>query len=136
MGHGHLRERYNAKARQSGWGTRRRPDGRRPLGRGRSANPHADGGTSAKIDSNADVIVPKTEEEKERERKEKMKAQLIAESESKWNSKKKKRLEKYIDKKLKQEERVHLFEKLAKTQTEVSNTFQLQSSATLGTRKP
>ncbi|KAI5825792.1 P-loop containing nucleoside triphosphate hydrolase protein [Schizophyllum commune Tattone D] len=122
---GHLRERYNAKARQSSVG------GKKKAKRARGAA-EAD----APADTNADIVTPKTDEEKERERKERMKEQLIAESDSKWNAKKKKRLEKYIDKKLKQEERVHLFEKLAKSQSEVSNVLQLQSSATLGTRKP
>ncbi|KAI5896491.1 P-loop containing nucleoside triphosphate hydrolase protein [Schizophyllum commune H4-8] len=122
---GHLRERYNAKARQSSVG------GKKKAKRARGAA-EAD----ALADTNADIVTPKTDEEKERERKERMKEQLIAESDSKWNAKKKKRLEKYIDKKLKQEERVHLFEKLAKSQSEVSNVLQLQSSATLGTRKP
>ncbi|KAI4520606.1 P-loop containing nucleoside triphosphate hydrolase protein [Schizophyllum commune Loenen D] len=122
---GHLRERYNAKARQSSVG------GKKKAKRARGAAE-----VDAAADTNADIATPKTDEEKERERKERMKEQLIAESDSKWNAKKKKRLEKYIDKKLKQEERVHLFEKLAKSQSEVSNVLQLQSSATLGTRKP
>ncbi|KAL1748410.1 P-loop containing nucleoside triphosphate hydrolase protein [Schizophyllum fasciatum] len=122
---GHLRERYNAKGRQSSMGPKKKSK------RARDALSDPEGGA----DSNADIIVPKAKEDKEKERKEKMKEQLIADSDSKWNAKKKKRLEKYIDKKLKQEERVHLFEKLAKTQSEVSNVLQLQSSATLGTRK-
>ena len=82
---GHLRERYNAKARQSSVG------GKKKAKRARGAAE-----VDAAADTNADIVTPKTDEEKERERKERMKEQLIAESDSKWNAKKKKRLEKYI----------------------------------------
>lgn len=51
------------------------------------------------------------------------------------NSKKKKRLEKYIDKKLKKEERIVLFEKLSQSQAQLKSTLHLQSSSTLGTGK-
>ncbi|PFH53904.1 hypothetical protein AMATHDRAFT_136330 [Amanita thiersii Skay4041] len=84
------------------------------------------------VDSNAEIILPKSKEQKEMERKERLKNDIISQSESKWTSKKKKRLEKYIEKKLKKEERVQIFQKLAQTQTEVSQ-LQLQSSSTLGT---
>nr|VWP00591.1 N/A [Ganoderma boninense] len=60
---------------------------------------------------------------------------MLAESNSKANSKKKKRLDKYIDKKLKQEERLVLFDKLSKSQAQASSALNLQSSATLGTGK-
>ncbi|EIW64851.1 P-loop containing nucleoside triphosphate hydrolase protein [Trametes versicolor FP-101664 SS1] len=87
-------------------------------------------------DPNATIVVPKTEEEKEQERKLKMREEMLAELDSKANSKKKKRLDKYIEKKLKQEERVDLFEKLSKSQAQASAALHLQSSATLGTGKP
>ncbi|OCH91848.1 P-loop containing nucleoside triphosphate hydrolase protein [Obba rivulosa] len=87
-------------------------------------------------DANAEIIVPKSQEQKELERREKLKQELLAQSESKVNSKKKKRLEKYIEKKLKQEERLVLFEKLSKTQAQLSTALQLQSSSSLGTGKP
>lgn len=61
--------------------------------------------------------------------------QLIAQSNSRMNSKKKKRLDKYIDKKLKHEERLMLFEKLSQSQSQLTSTLHLQSSSTLGTGK-
>ncbi|KAI8995457.1 P-loop containing nucleoside triphosphate hydrolase protein [Trametes punicea] len=87
-------------------------------------------------DPNAPIIVPKSEEEKEKEQKRKMREEMLAQLNSKASSKKKKRLDKYIEKKLKQEERLALFEKLSKSQAQASTALQLQSSATLGTGKP
>ncbi|KAG6910680.1 hypothetical protein DXG01_008724 [Tephrocybe rancida] len=87
------------------------------------------------VDPNANVLAPKSKEVKDQERREKIKQELAAQSDSKWNSKKKKRLEKYIDKKLKKEERVILFEKLAQTQAEIPSSLFLQTSSTLGTGK-
>ncbi|GAW05713.1 P-loop containing nucleoside triphosphate hydrolase protein [Lentinula edodes] len=100
------RERYNAKARQATAG------GSKKKGKIGKRNPHINDKTPDS-DPNALFHTPKTNEEKELDRKEKLKQELVAQSESKWTSKKKKRLEKYIDKKLKKEERVHLFEKLS-----------------------
>ncbi|KAI0031388.1 P-loop containing nucleoside triphosphate hydrolase protein [Vararia minispora EC-137] len=87
-------------------------------------------------DANADVLERKTDEAKEAGRRAKMRQQLLEESTSKASSQKKKRLDKYIDKKLKKEERLELFEKLVKTQAQLSSTLHLQSSATLGTGRP
>ncbi|EJD50705.1 P-loop containing nucleoside triphosphate hydrolase protein [Auricularia subglabra TFB-10046 SS5] len=49
------------------------------------------------------------------------------------SAKKKKRLEGYINKKLKKEERLELFEKLAASQAQISDSTKLQASASLGT---
>ncbi|KAI0662646.1 P-loop containing nucleoside triphosphate hydrolase protein [Cubamyces menziesii] len=87
-------------------------------------------------DPNAPIVIPKSEEEREKERKLKMREEMLAGLDSKANSKKKKRLDKYIEKKLKQEERLALFEKLSKSQAQASAALQLKSSATLGTGKP
>ncbi|KAG5648122.1 hypothetical protein DXG03_006076 [Asterophora parasitica] len=87
------------------------------------------------VDSNASIVVTKSKEQKDIERREKLRQELAGQSDSKWNSKKKKRLEKYIDKKLKKEERVLLFEKLAQTQAEIPSSLHLQTSSSLGTGK-
>lgn len=133
---GHTRERYNAKARQS------------------STKPHkrakfTAGGDEHAEDPNAAILPMKSEEEKILQRKNKMiqevclfpinypalnliLSKLLEQSESKFTSKRKKRLEKYIgslqqlsnfvctkilspflqDKKLKKEERVQVMGKL------------------------
>ncbi|KAJ3513040.1 hypothetical protein NLJ89_g3170 [Agrocybe chaxingu] len=115
---------FNAKARQSSVGSRKK---------GKAKNKAAKA-EEPRSNSNADVLPPKSKEEKDDDRREKLLQELAAQSESKWNTKKKKRLEKYIDKKLKKEERVLVFEKLAKTQASLSSSL-LQSSSTLGTGK-
>ncbi|KAJ8518483.1 hypothetical protein ONZ45_g4442 [Pleurotus djamor] len=117
---GHTRPRFNAKARQSTAGKTRK---------------HKRQEIDTQ-DSNAEIIALKSQEDKERDRKERLKLQIIVESESKWNTKKKRRLEKYIDKKLKKEERTHIFEKLSKSQAELPSTLDLHTSSTLGTGKP
>jgi ATP-dependent RNA helicase DHX37/DHR1 len=94
---------WNAKARQSTAGGRKK-------GKLKRKRSEVDDDNE---DSNALMHTPATKEEKEDSRRERMKAELIAQAESKWTNKKKKRLEKYIDKKLKKEERVHILEKLA-----------------------
>ncbi|KAK0504014.1 P-loop containing nucleoside triphosphate hydrolase protein [Armillaria luteobubalina] len=114
------RERHNAKARQSTAGSRKKGKRKR----------QDDTETG---DANALIHVPKTSEERELTRREKLKQELIAQGDSKWSSKKKKRLENYIDKKLKKEERVQILEKLSQSQAQITNTLHLQSSSTLGT---
>ncbi|KAK7056793.1 putative ATP-dependent RNA helicase DHR1 [Paramarasmius palmivorus] len=114
------RERYNARARQSQAGSHKRKK-------------HNKGNTEETPDANTIIHVPKTKEEKELDRKERLKQELISQSSSKWNSKKKKRLDKYIEKKLKKEERVQIFEKLSQSQAQISSSLELQSSSTLGT---
>ncbi|KAF5369365.1 hypothetical protein D9758_002690 [Tetrapyrgos nigripes] len=109
-------ERFNAKARQSIAGSHKK-------------NKHKRSKSEA-VDANEEVYIPKTQEEKELDRKEKLKQQA-----SNWTSKKKKRLEKYIEKKLKKEERVHIFEKLSQSQAQIPSSLHLQSSSTLGTGK-
>lgn len=121
--------RHNAQARQSTAGSRKK-------GKKKRAEPSDTSRTAAadSIDPNADIIVPKSKEQKDDERKERLLKELVAQSESKVSSKKKKRLEKYIDKKLRQEERLQLFEKLAQTQATMPS-LELHSSSTLGTGK-
>ncbi|KIJ64431.1 hypothetical protein HYDPIDRAFT_28376 [Hydnomerulius pinastri MD-312] len=118
-----VRERYNAKARQSSAGSRKKAK-RRDIATA-PAQP---------ADPNAAIIVPKSKEEKESERKERLVQELAAQSDTKVSSKKRKRLEKYIDKKLRKEERLVIFEKLAHTQASMPS-LDLQSSSTLGTGK-
>ncbi|KAJ7109727.1 P-loop containing nucleoside triphosphate hydrolase protein [Mycena crocata] len=84
-------------------------------------------GSHAVPDPNAEILVPKTKEAQELEKKEKLRAELAAQSDSKWNTKKRKRLDKYIA--------LLIFEKLSKSQAALPTTLHLQSSATLGTGK-
>lgn len=51
------------------------------------------------------------------------------------SSKKKKRLESYVNKKLKQERRMDLFKSLAASQDELTSSLQLQPSSSLGSRQ-
>ncbi|KAJ4482133.1 P-loop containing nucleoside triphosphate hydrolase protein [Lentinula aciculospora] len=121
------RERYNAKARQATAGGSKK--------RRKVKQTTLVGDNAQDADPNALFHTPKTKEEKELDRKEKLRQELTAQSESKWTSKRKKRLEKYIDKKLKKEERVTLFEKLSQSQAQLPSSIHLQSSSTLGTGK-
>ncbi|KAH9936289.1 P-loop containing nucleoside triphosphate hydrolase protein [Fomitopsis serialis] len=123
------RQRYNAKARQSTVG------GSSHKKRGKRNAKDAQDQTVTDENPNAEIVVPKSVEQKELDRREKLRHELLAQQDSKASGKKKKRLEKYIEKKLKQEERVDLFEKLSKSQAKLSTALQLQSSATLGTGK-
>ncbi|KAH9841541.1 P-loop containing nucleoside triphosphate hydrolase protein [Rhodofomes roseus] len=123
------RQRYNAKARQSTvGGSSHKKKGKR---KAKDTQDH----DVQEENPNAEIVVPKSSEQKELDRKEKLRQELFDQQNSKASSKKKKRLEKYIDKKLKQDERVEIFEKLSKSQAQLSTTLQLQSSATLGTGK-
>ncbi|KAF8176995.1 P-loop containing nucleoside triphosphate hydrolase protein [Pholiota molesta] len=116
-----VRESYNAKARGSTAGSRKKG---KPKKKSKSEQ-------LEQQDPNAAILTQKSQEDKDKNgRKNFFKSQ----SESKWTSKKKKRLEKYIDKKLKKEERLVIFDKLAKTQASMSSAI-LQSSSTLGTGK-
>ncbi|EKM60771.1 uncharacterized protein PHACADRAFT_203923 [Phanerochaete carnosa HHB-10118-sp] len=121
----YTRERHNARARQSTASQRKK--GKRKAISSPVEEPD--------YDPNAEVIVSKSEEQRQLDRKERLKHELLAQQDSKVNSKKKKRLEKYIDKKLKQEERVALFEKLSKSQARGTSALGLKSSSTLGTGK-
>ncbi|KAI6044780.1 P-loop containing nucleoside triphosphate hydrolase protein [Pisolithus marmoratus] len=119
--------RHNARARQSTAGSRKK-------GKKKRNEPSDTSVNADSLDPNADIVVPKSKEQKDNERKERLLKELVAQSESKVSSKKKKRLEKYIDKKLRQEERLQLFEKLAQTQATMP-TLELHSSSMLGTGK-
>ncbi|KAG6843905.1 hypothetical protein H0H87_011894 [Tephrocybe sp. NHM501043] len=114
---------------------RARSSGSRKKGKAKRARKPEGEHEANEVDPNASVLAPKSKEVKDHERREKLREELAAQSDSKWNSKKKKRLEKYIDKKLKKEERVVLFEKLAQTQAEIPSSLYLQTSASLGTGK-
>lgn len=96
-----VRERYNAKARQSCPGSFKK--GKRPR--------HAPTVSEETVDPNAEILTLKSREQKEKERKERLVqevspkyrdvaflplVQLTAQSESKVTSKRRKRLEKYI----------------------------------------
>ncbi|KAJ7095872.1 P-loop containing nucleoside triphosphate hydrolase protein [Mycena belliarum] len=120
------REKFNSKARQSTAGPSRKK------GKNKSKSVQGSGTTP---DPNAEILVPRTKEELEQQKKEKLRAELAAQSDSKWNSKKRKRLDQYIEKKLQKEERVVILEKLAQSQATLPSTVHLQSSATLGTGK-
>ncbi|KAI9443209.1 P-loop containing nucleoside triphosphate hydrolase protein [Lactarius indigo] len=116
-------ERFNAKARRNS----------------AVGSSHKRGKSGSKkrlaVDTNADIVQRKSTEEKELSRGEQLKQELLAQSQSKASSKKRKRLDKYIEKKLKKEERAELFEKLAKSQADLPNTLRLYSSSTLGAAK-
>ncbi|KAF8461309.1 P-loop containing nucleoside triphosphate hydrolase protein [Russula ochroleuca] len=116
-------ERFNAKARRSGSTASSHKRGKQ---RRHKRQPITD------ADTNPEILPRKSTEEKEIDRREQLKKELLSQSQSKASSKKRKRLDKYIEKKLKKEERVELFEKLAKSQAELPSTLQLQSSSTLG----
>lgn len=58
-----------------------------------------------------------------------------AEANKPMSSKKKKRLESYVNKKLKQERRVEIFKSLAASQDTLSSSLQLQPSSSLGSRQ-
>jgi hypothetical protein len=100
---GPVREAYNAKGRQSTAGSRKK-------GKIRKDKTQKNG---PQEDSNADILTPESKEEKETAKKKKLLeevqtfyffkklltkpfSQLAAQSEGKWTSKKRKRLEKYI----------------------------------------
>lgn len=122
-------QRHNAKARQSSTsGSRKKGKKQRDKSSGALQN------AVDTLDPNAEIIVPKSKDQRDYEKKEKLLKELVAQSDSKVSSKKKKRLEKYIDKKLRQEERRDILEKLAKTQATITSVA-LHSSATLGTGK-
>ncbi|KAJ1303181.1 hypothetical protein OPQ81_011380 [Rhizoctonia solani] len=86
-------------------------------------------------DSNAAQVVPKSGQQKDEERRERLRQELEAQSTSKMTSKKRKRMESYINKKLKKEERVKILAKLATSQSDFTTSLNLGSSATLGTGK-
>ncbi|KAG2151417.1 P-loop containing nucleoside triphosphate hydrolase protein [Suillus clintonianus] len=118
------RERHNSKARRSTAGSRKK---------GKSRN-KSNGvvPTAEAPDPNAAILEYKSLEDKERDRKERLVRELAAQSDSKVSRQKRKRLEKYVEKKLLKEERLVIFEKLAQTQAQTSS-LDLQSSSTLGT---
>ena len=103
---GNLRERYNAKARKS-----------RPGKRSKHSHNSGDVDTQATVDPNADIVAPKSKEQREADRRERLRQEVSLrlrhlmepyieslriyqlmekQAQSKFTSKKKKRLEKYI----------------------------------------
>ncbi|TFK27975.1 P-loop containing nucleoside triphosphate hydrolase protein [Coprinopsis marcescibilis] len=131
---------YNAKGRASSGGSRKKVKLKKRKHRStEDGSDDENEPTTTTIptvtqDSNAEILIPKSQEEKDRERKEKLLLELKEQTDAKWTNKKKKRLEKYIEKKLKKEERVQIFEKLAQSQATLSTSL-LQSSSTLGSGK-
>ncbi|KAJ5826140.1 hypothetical protein N7474_003278 [Penicillium riverlandense] len=85
---------------------------------------------TAPVDTNVAEIQPISKDEKEAKRQ-KLREEL-GQQHSNVSSKKKKRLDKYIDNKLKKEENLELLKKLAQAQVDTSS---LKSSRELGTRK-
>ncbi|KAJ5107727.1 ATP-dependent RNA helicase DHR1 [Penicillium angulare] len=85
---------------------------------------------AAPADTNAVELAPVSKDEKEA-RRQKLREEL-REQHSNVSSKKQKRLDKYIENKLKKEENLELLKKLASANTDVSN---LQSIKELGKRK-
>lgn len=84
----------------------------------------------ATTEANAEQILP-TEQRERDEKRRAMKDDLVRESQSKVSGKKKKRLDKYIDTKLKKEENLELLKKLA-SQSHKVDTSLFQSSKKLG----
>ncbi|KAI4940981.1 hypothetical protein J4E91_011066 [Alternaria rosae] len=82
----------------------------------------------ATADTNATEILPQDEQERA-QKKAALKDELTRESQGKMSGKKKKRLDKYIDTKLKKEENLELLKKLA---TQKVDTSLFQSSKKLG----
>ncbi|KAF2878499.1 P-loop containing nucleoside triphosphate hydrolase protein [Massariosphaeria phaeospora] len=82
----------------------------------------------ATADANATLILPLEQRERE-QRKNALKDELAREAQGKMSSKKKKRLDKYIDTKLKKEENIDLLQKLA---AQKIDTSLFQSSKRLG----
>ncbi|TKY88991.1 hypothetical protein EX895_002232 [Sporisorium graminicola] len=120
-----VKERYNAKARGSSVGGSSHKN-KRSL-RQREADAY---------DSNAQLIVPGSEEDLRRKEAEQKRKQLLESSgqdaSAPMSSKKRKRLDAYIASRIKKEERVKIMAKLAQTSAEVDRTT-LKSAATLGT---
>ncbi|KAJ9475018.1 putative ATP-dependent RNA helicase DHR1 [Pseudozyma hubeiensis] len=120
-----VKERYNAKARRSSVGGSSHKN-KRSL-RQREADAY---------DSNAQLIVPGSQEDLQRKQAELQRKQLLEASgqdaSAPMSSKKRKRLDAYIASRLKKEERVQIMHKLAQTSAEIDRTA-LRSAATLGT---
>ncbi|KAF6757513.1 DHX37 protein [Ephemerocybe angulata] len=127
---------HNAKGRASSGGKRKKGkvNKKKANGEGEENGMAGASGEAMVVDSNAEILTHKSKEDKERERKEKMLKEMQEQTDAKWTQKKKKRLEKYIEKKLKKEERVQIFEKLAQSQATLSSAM-LQSSSMLGSKK-
>ncbi|KAE8193952.1 hypothetical protein CF336_g3760 [Tilletia laevis] len=128
------KERYNAKARQSvaGEHTHKRKKVKAPSA---SAGEATDEGQASEpiFDPNADIL---DEDAKERDRqRRKLLAEAGQNEHMPLSSKKKKRLDKYIDSRIKKEERGEILAKLAQSSQEVTNRSELKSAATLGTGK-
>ncbi|KAE8267345.1 hypothetical protein A4X09_0g4992 [Tilletia walkeri] len=128
------KERYNAKARQSvaGEHSHKRKKTKAPSASVGEGTDEAQGSEPI-FDPNADIL---DEDAKERDRqRRKLLAEAGQDGHMSLSSKKKKRLDKYIDSRLKKEERVGILAKLAQSSQEVTNRAELKSAATLGTGK-
>ncbi|KAF8321497.1 P-loop containing nucleoside triphosphate hydrolase protein [Cantharellus anzutake] len=134
-----VKVRYNAKARGAEPGT----SGKRMRHTAKKAAPVIDNvdqsveinSSSAQGPPSENALSGKERHEAEwQKRKEKMRTELVNPN-KKMSGKKKKLLNKYIEKKLKKEERLTLFQKLTETQAHVSPLL-LQSTATLHSGRP
>ncbi|ODV92620.1 hypothetical protein CANCADRAFT_22192 [Tortispora caseinolytica NRRL Y-17796] len=88
---------------------------------------------AAQTDANAEIMMPVSKEEKSK-RKESMKRALV-DPESKMSSKKKKRLDKYIEQQLRKEEKQLILQKLAKTSIPTTGLTSFKQMGTKETRK-
>ncbi|TIA85254.1 hypothetical protein E3P99_04038 [Wallemia hederae] len=120
--------RFNAKGRQSGLNKLREDNNRRINKRNAAADEHAQ--------SNQEMVIPKTREEKQEEqmRKAELRRELESQQQGKISSKKRKRLDAFITRQLKKEERKDLIDKLRKSQSSGDTSF-LQSSSNLGSKQ-
>ncbi|KAI0283970.1 P-loop containing nucleoside triphosphate hydrolase protein [Russula aff. rugulosa BPL654] len=115
-------ERFNAKARRSSSAASSHKRGKQRRLKRHSVE-----------DTNPEILPRKSTEEKELDRREQLKKELLSQSQSKASSKKRKGwINTLCEKKLQKEERVELFEKLAKSQADLPSTLRLQPSSTLG----
>jgi ATP-dependent RNA helicase DHX37/DHR1 len=130
----HVHESHNAKARQSTAGSRKKGKVKQKRDDVNQAQ------AESSPDPNAEILIPKPKEQKDLERKERLRAEvcgwtilcyvsliassikLIAQSDTKWTSKKKKRLEKYIVCTLTQTEFVLLLNPVIGKKTEEGGT--------------
>ncbi|CAC21479.1 ATP-dependent RNA helicase, small-subunit processome Dhx37 [Schizosaccharomyces pombe] len=128
---GRLRKRFNEKGRQSGiqkmLNLKRARLHRSVREQESSSEVHANPEPDNQ-DSNAEILIDVPKEERQK-RKQELKDQLLKENEGSISSKKKKRLDKYIENKLKKEEVASLIAKLAE---ERIDTSLLSSSKNLG----
>ncbi|TIB40487.1 hypothetical protein E3P86_00658 [Wallemia ichthyophaga] len=124
--------RFNAKGRQSGLNKLKEDEKIKQRKRSKVVEDRE----STDANTNADLILPKSKEQKEQDqlRKLELRKELESQQDGKVSSKKRKRLDAYITRQLKKEERKELIDKLSKSQTPTDASY-LKSSANLGSRQ-